>query len=239
MTLSEFGFLLAAGSANVIGALAVTSRKHWSRSAVEMLVAVAAGFMLAVSLVDIIPESITRDETGVAPVVILAGYFLVHLTQHTLTQHFHFGEETHEVSRRVGQTALVGLLLHTFVDGVAITSAFEVDSSLGALVFFAIALHKFPEGLAVASLCLAAGMGRRLAILAAATLGLATVLGGALADAVAILGVYGLPLSGGVTLYVAASNLVPEFQAKRGWRLPLFFLAGCAFYFVSRVMLFH
>ncbi len=238
MTAPEIGFLLAAGAANVVGALAVTSKKHWSRSAIEMLVAVAAGFMLAVSLLDIIPRSIEADVES-APIIILAGYFLVHLTQHTLTQHFHFGEETHEVSRLVGQTALVGLLVHTFVDGVAITSAFNVSPSLGMLVFTAIALHKFPEGLAVASICLAAGMGRRLALLAAATLGVATVLGGVLTDVVSVLGAYGLPLSGGVTLYVAASNLVPEFQAKRGWRLPLFFLAGCALYFVSRTLLPH
>ena len=239
MTLAEAGFLLAAGGANVVGALAVTSRKHWSRGAVESMVAVAAGFMLAAALLKIVPESIERDRNGTAPLLILAGYFLVHLTQHTLTQHFHFGEETHEVDRSVAQTALAGLLLHTFVDGVAITSAFVVSWNTGILVFVAIALHKFPEGLAVASLCLAAGMGRRLAVLAAATLGLATLLGGFLTDVVHALSAYGLPLSGGVTLYVAASNLVPEFQAKRGWRLPIFFLAGCALYFVALTLLPH
>jgi hypothetical protein len=42
-------------------------------------------------------------------------------------------------------------------------------------------------------------------------------------------------LSGGVTLYVAASNLVPEFQAKRGWRLPAAFFAGCLLYLVAQM----
>jgi ZIP family zinc transporter/zinc and cadmium transporter len=236
MTAVEWLCLVVAGAANLVGALAVTSRKHWSRNAVETLIAVAAGFMLAVSLLEIIPES-AEVHGDAAFIVVLAGYFLVHLTQHTLTQHFHFGEETHEVGRLVGQTALVGLLLHTFVDGVAITSAFGRSDDLGALVFAAVTLHKFPEGLAVASLCLAAGLGRTRALLAAATLGLATILGGVLTEPLSLLREYGLPLSGGVTLYVAASNLVPEFQAKRGWKLPLCFLLGCALYFASRALL--
>ncbi|HEX5765999.1 MAG TPA: ZIP family metal transporter [Woeseiaceae bacterium] len=236
MTITEALCLFAAGAANILGALAVVSHKHWSKSAIEMLIALAAGFMLAVSLLDIIPESMSvHGETAL--LVVLAGYFLVHLTQHTLTEHFHFGEETHAVSRLVGQTALVGLLLHTFVDGVAIVSAFESDEQLGLLVFMAITLHKFPEGLAVASICIAAGMGRKLALMAAMILGLATLLGGILTGPIAVLRDFGLPLSGGVTLYVAASNLVPEFQAKRGWRLPLFFLLGCVLYFVSRSLL--
>ncbi len=101
----------------------------------------------------------------------------MHLTQHTLAPHFHFGEETHEVSNVVSVSALVGLLLHTFVDGVAIASAFGVSSSLGVLVFVAILLHKFPEGLAISSLFLAAGAGRARALYAAAALGAATIAG--------------------------------------------------------------
>jgi ZIP family zinc transporter/zinc and cadmium transporter len=80
-------------------------------------------------------------------------------------------------------------------------------------------------------------MGRTRALLAAAILGLATVLGGLLTGVSGTLATYGLPLSGGVTLYVAASNLVPEFQSKRGWRVPLVFLAGCGLYFLSRAAL--
>ena len=61
----------------------------------------------------------------------------VHLTQHVIGTHFHFGEETHHVSRAVSVAALVGLLLHTFVDGVAIASGFDVGGAVGALVFVA------------------------------------------------------------------------------------------------------
>jgi ZIP family zinc transporter/zinc and cadmium transporter len=224
--------LIAAGG-NVLGALAVTSRARWSVRALDMMIALAAGFMVSVAVTEILPEAIARGGRDAA-VVALAGYVAVYLTQHVLTPHFHFGEETHQVTASVSVSALVGLMLHTVVDGVAIASAFTVSASVGALVFMAVLLHKFPEGLAISSLFLAAGATRARALYAAAALGGATVFGVLLTDTLPLLNQYGLALSAGVTLYVAASNLVPEFQAKRGWRLPLSFFAGCAFFFMAR-----
>jgi len=234
--LEAFPYVLAAAAANMVGALAVTWRRQWSVVAVDTMIAVSAGFMIGVSLTDMFPEAIARGGESAAAIVLL-GYLLVHLTQHTLVKHFHFGEETHAVSPMVGMSALAGLLLHTFVDGVAIASGFHVSQSLGVLVFLAILLHKLPEGLAISSLFLAAGRSRRDALLAAAALGAATILGFALTEAIGTLAQYGLPLAAGVTLYVGASNLVPEFQAKSGWRLPLSFFAGCALYLVVRSIL--
>ena len=226
-------YALAAALANVVGALAVTSRARWSVRALETMIAFSAGFMIAVAITDLLPEAIERGGRSAA-IVALVGYLLVHFTQHTLARHFHFGEETHEVNELVSLSALAGLLLHTFVDGVAIASAFEVSRELGVLVFVAILLHKFPEGLAISSLFLAAGASRTKALLAAAALGLATLIGVAVTGSAPLLGEYGLALAAGVTLYVAASNLVPEFQAKHGWRLPLSFFAGCGIYFLAR-----
>jgi len=226
---------VVAAAANVMGAAAVTWRREWSARALETMIALAAGFMIAASVTDIFPEAITRGGSAAALVALL-GYVLVHLTQHTLAPHFHFGEETHEVTNVVSMSALVGLLLHTFVDGVAIASAFGVSTSLGLLVFVAILLHKFPEGLAISSLFLAAGAGRTRALYAGAALGVATIAGVVLTNVVSFLGTWGLALSAGVTLYVGASNLVPEFQAKTGWRLPVAFFVGCGVYVVARMV---
>ena len=228
-----FAFALLAAAANVAGAAAVTSRRAWSRRSLELLIALSAGFMLSVTMADIIPEAIAQGGAR-AGITILAGFVLVHLTQHALVKHFHFGEETHQVSHRVSISALVGLLLHTFVDGVAIASAFLVSAQLGLLVFFAIFLHKLPEGLAISSLVLAAGGSRRAALAAAALLGGATIAGVLLTDAIAPLAHYGLALAGGVTLYVGASNLIPEFQGKAGWWHNIAFFGGCALYFLAR-----
>ncbi len=233
MTRPELLYALAAAAANILGALAVTSHARWSLRALDAMLSLAAGFLISVSLVDLFPECI-RATGAVAPAVVLLAYVLVHLTQHTIGRHFHFGEETHSVSELVSVSALVGLLMHTFVDGVAVASGLRVSTGLGALVFVAVLLHKFPEGLAISSLFLAAGASRATAILAAAALGATTVAGVLLTDSWGVLRTYGLAVSAGVTLYVGASNLVPEFQDRPGLRIPLSFVAGCALYFAAR-----
>jgi len=226
-------YTLIAAAANVVGAAAVTSRSQWSLTALDKLIALSAGFMISVALLDLIPEAIAVHGPS-AGLIVLMGYVLVHLTQHTLTPHFHFGEEVHQVTRAVSMSALIGLLLHTFVDGVAIASGFEVSASLGLLVFLAIVLHKLPEGLAISSLFLAAGASRGKALLAGAALGGATLIGGLATEYLTPLRMYGLPLAAGVSLYVGASNLVPEFQGKKGWGLPVSFFAGCGLYLLAR-----
>jgi ZIP family zinc transporter/zinc and cadmium transporter len=233
MNATALVYTAVAASANIVGAVAVVSHSKWSVRALANMVALSAGFMVSVAILDLTPDAIRANGESAA-LVILIGYLLVHLTQHTLAPHFHFGEEVHHVSKMVSFSALAGLILHTFVDGVAIASGFGVSEALGLLVFFAILLHKLPEGLAISSLFLASGESRRAALAASAALAVSTLLGAVLTLEVPMLGAYGLPLAAGVTLYVGASNLVPEFQGKREWRLQGSFFLGCAIYYVAR-----
>ena len=228
MALTPLLLALGAASGNLIGALAVVRAERRGLAAIQMSLAFGAGFMLALVLVGVLPEVFAAPERAAAGMLVLLGYLLVHVAQHVITPHFHFGEETHAVPTSAGYSALIGLTLHAFFDGVAIASGFLVSWPLGVLFFLAILLHKLPEGVTVASLMLASGQGRRQALLAGAVLGLATIIGALLTEAVAALARYGLALAAGVTLYVAASNLVPEVQASRGLRITAAFLGGAA-----------
>ncbi len=229
-------YALVAAAGNVLGALAVTRKAVRELRVIELLVAFGAGFMLSVAIVELLPAALSRSG-AIAPALVLAGYLAVHLTQHTVTPHFHFGEETHPVSSVAGTSALVGLLLHTFFDGVAIASAFLVRAELGVMVFIAIFLHKLPEGVTISSLMLAGGRTGGRAVGAAALLGVATLIGVVLTDALGFLVQHGLALSAGVTIYVAASNLVPEFQGKKGWQLPAAFFTGALVFFLTKTLL--
>lgn len=234
--MSPIAYALLSALANVAGALAVAGRARRGMQLLDALIAVAAGFMISLALTELVPEALARGGTS-APVIMLAGYLAVHLTQHTLATHFHFGEETHSVTTAISTSALAGLLMHTFVDGVAIAAGFSVGPELGVLVFIAVVLHKFPEGLAIASLFLAAGQSPQRAVAAAGALGLTTLLGVAATGLVGPLADHGLPLAAGVTLYVAASNLVPEFQSKRRWSMALYFFGGCALFTLAGMAL--
>jgi len=229
-------YALVAAGANLLGGLLITGHSKGGRALQRVLIAFGAGFMLATAFVAMVPHALEGGGAGAGALAILIGYLLVHFTQHVLTPHFHFGEETHHdamVNPWVGITALVGLLLHTFFDGVAIASGFSVGEWLGLLVFLAILLHKVPEGVTLASVMLASGNSRRRALGAVIALGLSTVLGVLLTELVEPLARYGLALSAGVTIYVGASNLVPEVQKGRSLPLAFSVLAGAALFYVT------
>src|SRR6202795_1482898 len=219
------GLIAAAG--NLAGGYFVV-RRDWPRQFLHYFLALGAGYMLAVAVLDVIPESV-RIGGQSAFLFVLIGFFLVHLFEHTLAPHFHFGEETHaeEVSHHHARNSvLVGMTIHTFFDGVAIAAGFLVSTWLGAVMFFAVFLHKLPEGFTVASVGLASGQGKRNAILAAGLLGVATVAGVLLTSSLQGQLKYALPLSGGVTLYVAATDLLPEVNREPNWRMALLVFVG-------------
>ena len=224
---------LTAAAANVFGG-AIIVQKNWDRSYLKYFVALGAGFMLATAIVEIFPASLELRGKS-APILVLAGYLLVHLFEHTVTPHFHFGEETHKdafVDGHRGYSVLMGLVIHTFFDGIAIASGFIVSNWLGWVIFLAIFLHKIPEGFTISSVMLASGRSRTFAWGASVALGIATV-AGVMTMAVFRQEVsFGLPLSAGVTIYVAASDLIPEVNKEPGVMMAVLVFVGTACMFL-------
>jgi len=224
---------LTAAFANLFGG-AIIVQKDWDRSYLKYFIALGAGFMLATSIVEMVPASVAlRGRT--ATFLVLSGYLIIHFFEHTLTPHFHFGEETHHdqfVEAHKGYSVLIGLIIHTFFDGIAIASGFLLSDWLGWIIFLAVFVHKIPEGFTVASVMLASGRSRGTAWGASVLLGAATVAG------VLVMAIFrhavsaGLPLSAGVTIYVAASDLVPEVNKEPGVKMALlvFIGVGCLFF---------
>src|SRR5215510_14402729 len=170
-------FALVAALANIIGGFIVTSNK-WARNSLRYFIALGSGFMLGTVFLEMFPESMAL--TKAAPMLVLLGYIIVHIFEHTFASHLHFGEETHhdEVTNPVvGFSAFVGMLVHTFFDGVAIGAGFLVSESVGMLVFIAVFLHKIPDGFTIASIILTSGFSKNRALTASASLGISTLLG--------------------------------------------------------------
>lgn len=232
---------VVAGLANVVGGWLAVGRQGWDRVRQGYFMAAGAGFMLAAVFLRIVPESYRLaplDEMSTLTVggLILAGYLVVHAAEHVLVGHFHFGEETHHehwVEPVVGTSALVGLLLHTLLDGVSIGSAFVVQPALGILVAVAVFLHKVPEGFTIGSIMVSAGRSRRDAFLSAAWLGVATVVGTLTISFWSGLVTYALPLSAGAALYVAASDLIPAVNETKGIKMALVVFGGVVLFFAT------
>src|SRR5882724_4406994 len=247
-----------AALANLAGGLLLASSGAYRSEAklLKYLVALGAGFMLAAIFIEIVPETVALWTNGVsgedaadgvvgAFTLLLSGYLLIQLFEHTIAPHFHFGAETHPehvIRPSAAYTAIGGLTIHTFFDGVSIASAFLVNLKVGLLIFIAIMLHKVPEGFTVASIILASGRSSGKALAATAAIGAATLAGvitvalfNSRVQAVA----YALPFSAGVTLYVAASDLIPEVNHKeeRNPTVSIVVFVGVAlFYLLHRLI---
>jgi len=249
-----FGVLAAAG--NVLGGLILFPGKMHTRykKSLRYLLALGAGFMLAVTFFEILPKTIliwqksgrTDDELYIPMLLLLSGYLLTQFFEHTIAPHFHLGEEVHSPDTlpvASAYTGVGGLLIHTFFDGVSIAAASQLDVRVGFLVFIAVFLHKFPEGFTIASMLLAAGKGFREVLIATSVIGGATLIGVLF---FAFIGMrfessiaYALPVASGVTLYVAASDLIPEVNHHGGQRplVSISVFAGVALFFVIHLLL--
>jgi len=229
-------FALVAAFANIIGGLIVTSNK-WAHQSLRYFIALGSGFMLGTVFLEMLPESIALTKS--APALVLLGYLVVHTFEHTFASHLHFGEETHHdevLNPVVGISAFVGMLVHTFFDGVAIAAGFLVSPSVGLLIFMAVLLHKIPDGFTISSIIITSGHSKRSALAAATALGISTLIGFL---AVHLLGgsvSYALPVSTGATLYVAATDLMPEVNHEKGIKMAIVVFAGMGLFLLLRTI---
>ena len=227
-----------AALADIAGGLVLVRARGIERY-LRYFVALGAGFLMATALLEMTPESL-RLSARLGPILIMGGYCAVHLLEHTINAHFHYGEETHHdefVSMHTGYSVLGGLSVHALFDGVAIGSGFVVSNALGWLIFLAIFLHKAPEGFTMASVMLASGRSRTAAFASAVALAAATLAGVLIIELAPGWIRIGLPVSAGVALYVGASDLVPEVNREPGIRMALVFFLGVAGFLLLRTLL--
>ena len=127
------------------------------------LISFSAGALLGAAAFTLIPES--SQSIGFVGLVfgVFSGYMLFWL----ITKYYshvcpacsasHFDEQTTKKFSEIVLTLLTALSIHSFLDGMAISSG-GVDLARGNnSIFIAIATHKFPEGLALAALMFSAG----------------------------------------------------------------------------------
>src|SRR6185295_2442451 len=233
-------FALAAAAANILGSAMVTSQR-WAKQSLRYFIAVGSGFMMGTIFLEMIPESIKLQEQAPTmpawPVLLLVGYLIVHFFEHTFTAHLHFGEETHheEMNPSVGFSALVGMLVHTFFDGVTIGAGFMISNRAGILLFLAVFLHKIVDGFTIASIVVTSGYSAARAMGASVLLAIATIIG-VVAVHAAGSAVYALPITAGCTLYIAATDLMPEVNREMGVKMAFLVFAGMGlFLLVSRI----
>lgn len=251
MSSTYLGLILAAitAAAQVGGGLAALKIKNFPHKWERILLALGAGFLIALVFVELIPESfeLTHDhDTSV--LIMLIGFSTLHFFEHTIVEHFHFGEETHHTDHaHVPHSSIFGavggLTLHAFFDGMAISSIASAEADLGILIAIAVMLHKIPEGLTVSSVMLAAHRSEKEAKQATYLLGISTI-AGALITFFFInvnqefIG-YLFAFSAGAALYVGACDLIPELNKTKGRVAPLMVFIGILLFWFGSLLIGH
>jgi len=243
MKIQTLFLALIASLAVVLGGSLVVSRKTWPTLFQETLLALGAGFILALVFLKLVPASFQFIGESAA-IWILIGFATIHFFEHTIVGHLHFGEETHHdvmVSRTTGYSAFTGLFIHAFFDGLSISVGLQFDFLLGLLIFFAILLHKFPEGLTIGSIMTTAGFSRTVVLYSAIGIGIATFIGACsvflLEHVNAQFVGMAFAFSAGTVTYVGASDLIPEVNKTKSRKPPFLVFGGMILFYLSEKIL--
>ncbi|MBD3309950.1 hypothetical protein GF351_01890 [Candidatus Woesearchaeota archaeon] len=138
---------LIAISGPLIGSLIGVVKKPSNRFMYNML-AFAAGVMLAVSFLELIPESIELSSIWIAVLGIILGAAVMYVVD-KIIPHIHPSmcskEEGHNI-RRTAYYLLIGIFIHNFPEGLAMGLGSVTEMKLSMLIAVAIAIHDIPEG---------------------------------------------------------------------------------------------
>ncbi|MCE9593675.1 MAG: ZIP family metal transporter [Planctomycetes bacterium] len=217
---------LCAGLATGLGAFGVYSVRELSRRANDLLLACAAGVMLAASFFSLLAPSIevareqTSSNAGAAFVVctsVLCGALALTLA-HRSIPHEHFGtgrEGPAAVHVRRIWLFVLAISLHNLPEGMAVGVGFGAgDATSGLSLAVGIGLQNIPEGLAVAASLVSIGYGRTRAFLISLGTGAIEAVGGAAGAAaaswVAALLPWALGFAAGAMLFVISGEIIPE-----------------------------
>jgi len=236
---------IAASLAQLAGGLFVVKKKEWPVAWERTLLALGAGFLLALAFIELIPESFhLTNNSEFSVLAMLIGFSTLHFFEHTAVEHMHFGEETHDhthVHHTSALGAVGGLTLHAFFDGMTIAAVAHARETLGVLVFIAVLLHKIPEGLTVASVMFAGKRSRQETSMASIILALATILGALTVIFFVTLDEswigFLFAFSAGSAIYVGASDLIPEINKTKGRKAPFLVLLGMLLFYFSKFLI--
>jgi zinc transporter ZupT len=209
------------------GAGLLTLIRQWSDELLHLFVSLGAGIFVGVVFILLLPEALAQQTSSTVPIMVLTGFLLIFFIEHFLLARGGGGyDHGHKV---VSLTALVGLSVHSIMDGFAITVA-VADPHLGKLLFASVLVHKGPAAFALASLFLLAKLRKRVIVGLLLLFSLMTPLGAAIVAPMATSanGVFLANLTGltaGSFLYVTTGELLPEVfhtSEKRWLKLGLF-----------------
>lgn len=208
-----FSASLLAGVVTTLGIYVIRRYETWGRKNSTYFSCFAAGVLIAVSFLHIMPKSLDMNQR--APLYLLAGYFFMHLFNRFITAYVCDKNPDYAI----GLVPLLGIGFHSLLDGVVYSITFTVSVFTGLLAAIGMVLHEFPEGIITYLLLIRGGATPKRSLVlafvaAAASTPLGTLVSYPMISQIerGVLGAL-LSVSAGALVYVGATHLLP--QAER------------------------
>ena len=230
-------FAAIAGAAGLIGVWLMWRHERWARRHTPELITFASGLLVAGSLLHLFTRSGEMIGSGRSMAWGLVAFILLYIAENHFLPHPHAraeddaGDAHHDHPEHAGWAAILGLGLHSLLDGLAVGAGFSASILTGGVILSLVVSHKLPVGIATMGVLYHGGMERRDAVRYSIAVALVTPFAvlisfGALREAgPPLLGVF-LAAAGGTFLYVGAADLLPEGQASGRRRNTAAFLLG-------------
>lgn len=211
-----------------VGIWSIKYRSEWAKRNSIYFISFAAGVIISVSFVHIIPRSLSMSAN--AHLCLLAGFMGLYLVNRLLN--IFFCQDSTRKMMSTGIVSIIAIGLHSFIDGVIYSITYRTSILTGALATAGMILHEFPEGIVTYLVLENSGFDKKkatmLAIIAAA---LTTPLG-----AIASFPLVGritepqlgsvLGLSAGFLVYLGATHLLPSVEKEHKAMTIVSLLAG-------------
>lgn len=207
----------------------------------------AAGVLLGVVAFDLLPEIFhiaeeANIDTTIPMIALVVGFLAFHIVEKSiLLHHAHeddYGDHKHP---QVGVASALALIGHSFLDGIGIGLAFQVDPAVGVAVTIAVIAHDFTDGMNIVSLLLLNRNNKRRILIFLCLDAVAPILGAlvTLTFSVTETGLLGyLGFFAGFLLYIGASEILPEAHSKHSsyGTIALTVLGVAVIFAVSRIL---
>lgn len=207
---------LCAAGVTGAGIGAIRRYEHWALRNASYFACFAAGILISVSFLHLVPKALALSQH--APFYLLVGYLFMYLFNRFITAFVCDRPATKDYA--LGLVPMVGIGIHSFIDGIIYSVTFSVSALTGALVSLGMILHEFPEGVFTYVLLRKGGLEERTAFGAAVqAAALTTPLGMLVSFPIisridqSVLAAL-LALSAGVLIYVGASHLLPTAERE-------------------------
>jgi len=189
-------------------------KRSWARVLGIYAVPFAAGVLLAVSVLHLIPE--VSDQIGhIGFLYVLIAFLACFVFEKYFASLHHHEDHSGTLQKSTIPLVLLGDTIHNFIDGVAIGAAYLVNPSFGFIVAFSTFLHETPHEIGDFGVLVSRGWSGKKAFTANFFSSLTTIPGAFIVyyffpegaeNKIAVL----LAVAAGVFLYLGASDFLPE-----------------------------